>query len=87
MEATKTVTTNNVGESEEVRGFYRALAFAQANILTYMRRAKSDEDIKKRALEMTKELKTITIPHEELPTRGDVCQNGTVWNPVLGRCD
>ena len=87
MEAAKTVTTYNISESEEVRGFYRALAVAQANILMYVRRAKSDEDKKNRATQMTKELGTIAIPHEDPISRGNTCDNGTVWNPITERCE
>ncbi len=82
MAEAKTETTNNVAESEELRGFYRALAAVQTNSIFRVMSAEDEEQMKRRAVEVTNHLVKIANANG-----GEKCGNGTIWNPITGRCE
>ena len=85
MEAAKTDMTYEMTQSSEMSKLYRALAIAQANIVLYLRAATDEEDLKRRAKEITENLETLT--NAKADTRGDKCAHGTVWNPITQQCE
>ena len=69
-----------LADSNEMRDFYRALATYQTSVIFRMRRAKSEDQVKKM---LTKETERLEREMSELDKR---CNYPQVWDPVLERC-
>jgi hypothetical protein len=66
-----------LARSKELRDFYRALAAVQTSVTLRVRKAKNEEVIKKMLKDATARLEHAVY---------DKCNNGQVWDPVLGKC-
>ena len=69
-----------LADSKEMRDFYRALAAYQTIVIFRVRRAKSEDQIKKM---LTIETDRLEREMSELDKR---CNYPQVWDPVLERC-
>ncbi len=69
-----------LADSQEMRDFYRALAAYQTSVIFRMRRARSEDQIKKM---LTIETERLEREMSELDKR---CKHPQVWDPVLGQC-
>ena len=72
------VKTNETTRQEVMNDLYRSLAVVQANITLYLRKSTNEEDLKRRALEITQKLETIANEYAE--PSGGKC--GATWAPT-----
>ena len=84
MDTATAESTNETTQRNEMNEFYRALAIAQANIFLHLRKAADDEDLRKRAAEITEKLETLFNEYTE--PEGGKCGD-KVWNPVTHQCE
>ena len=85
MKTAKAETMTETTQTAEMTKLYHALAISQANIFLYLKKATDEEDLKRRATEIVGSLETIIVKYEE--PEAYKCGDGTVYNPVTGRCE
>lgn len=78
------VKTNETTRQEVMNDLYRSLAVVQANITLYLRTSTNEEDLKRRALEITQKLETIANEYTE--PSGGKCGD-KIWNPITQLCE